>query len=205
MSTVEQPRRADAVRNRQRIVEAATTCFAEQGTNVQMQDIARAAGVGVGTLYRHFPAKTDLLRALAQDFFNHLVEVGRSVMEEETDPKTAFAKFLERGAARQARNRALHDVMATDGELMRVVAADKDELWEVVTELVTRGQEAGALRKDLLPQDVPMMACTLARVMRWDLDGPPSCWPRFLAIMLDGVRPGATSELPPWDEAVPIP
>ncbi|MDQ2675627.1 MAG: TetR/AcrR family transcriptional regulator, partial [Actinomycetota bacterium] len=97
--------RADARRNREAIVEAARELMATDGTDAQMDDIARAAGVGVGTVYRHFPTKDDLVHALADLRFERLAEYAREALSE-GDPGQAFERFLRRGAELQVKDRS---------------------------------------------------------------------------------------------------
>jgi AcrR family transcriptional regulator len=89
----ERPLRADARRNRERVLDAARDCFARHGLDAQMDDIARAAKVGVGTVYRHFPTKEALAEAIAADHFDHLAASAREALEN-PDPWEGFSAFL---------------------------------------------------------------------------------------------------------------
>src|SRR5688572_23642779 len=110
----ERPKRADAVRNRAKIVEAAKAAFAETGLDTQMEDVARRAGVGVGTLYRHFPTKDELVRALIVDKMERMAEVAGAALEDEAKgPWEAFAWVLRKGAEQQLQDRALTQVVAS--------------------------------------------------------------------------------------------
>lgn len=193
--------RSDARRNRERVIEAARSCFATQGLDAQMDDIARCAGVGVGTIYRHFPAKEDLLAALANEHFADLERFAREALEE-PDPWTALRTFMQRSARRQAENRAIAEVMATQRDAMRAAAMGNAGLWEALEELVGRGQAAGVLRSDVVVRDIPMLICSAGRAMRQDLDGPPTDPDRFLAIVLDGLRAADVPALPDWDPEI---
>src|SRR5436190_23045316 len=106
------PLRADARRNRERVLTAAREVFAEQGRDAQMDDVARRAMVGVGTVYRHFPTKEALLEALAVDAFERIVVVAREILETIADPWEALTRTLWAGAEILAADRALADAMA---------------------------------------------------------------------------------------------
>src|SRR5919107_6311487 len=103
--------RADARRNHERILAAARDVFAEAGRDVQMPDVARAAGVGVGTLYRHFPAKEDLVRALVQDKVQATIDAAREALTRE-DPREAIEWLVHQHAAKMAESRGLRDAMS---------------------------------------------------------------------------------------------
>ena len=113
--------RADAIRNREAVIEAARALMATEGLDAQMDDIARAAGVGVGTVYRHFPTKDDLIFALAEHRFQRLAEFATEALAEE-DPGPAFERFLYRGAELQATDRSLSEVMRDRPDAMQSAA-----------------------------------------------------------------------------------
>jgi AcrR family transcriptional regulator len=195
--------RADARRNRERVLVAARKLFAQLGKDAQMEDIARAAKVGVGTVYRHFPTKDDLVEALADERFHRLEEKARQCLEVD-DPWQGFSEFMSFSAQVQAADRALSEVMAERPEMMRGVAAESG-LWEPMSALVTRAQDEGAMRRDVVAEDVPTLICGIGRATQ--PAGVPSAinWERLLAIMLDGLRAPAQSKLPPLDPASPRP
>src|SRR5947209_15003913 len=103
--------RADARRNRERVLEAARACFARDGVDAQMDDVAECAGVGVGTVYRHFATKEALVDELARDYFERQVALARDSLEVE-DPWEAFSGYVRNGAALLAENRALAQIAA---------------------------------------------------------------------------------------------
>jgi AcrR family transcriptional regulator len=162
-----------------------------------VDEIARKAGVGVGTVYRHFPTKYALAEAIASDYFAQLAAAAR-VACEERDPWKAFAGFMHEAAAMQAGDLALSQVITAVPEAMREAAQRRDDLHEAIAELVARAQKAGELRKDVVSSDVPMLMCSVGRASRPGEPGP-SDWERLLAIVLDGLRaPGERrSKLPP--------
>jgi AcrR family transcriptional regulator len=184
--------RADARRNRKRIIEASRELFAERGFDAQMDDIARAAGVGVGTVYRHFPNKCDLLEALVHERFEGLAAAAREGIAN-PDPWEGFAGFMAYSAEVMARDRALSEAMFERPEMMRA-GAEGVGMPELLPRLIGRAQEAGQLREEMIWEDVPGLICGMGRALKHGVIGPHEMsWERFLAIVLDGLRaPGAT-------------
>jgi AcrR family transcriptional regulator len=190
------PLRADARRNHEAVVAAARRLFAERGLEAQMPDIAEAAGVGVGTVYRHFPTKEELIEALAADRFERLAESAREALAE-PDAWEAFRGFIQFAAELQARDCALSEVMASRPEMMRAAAEDSG-LMGLTAELVERGQKAGVLRPDIDVEDVPTLICGLGRVTQAGNALPAMRWERLHAIVLDGLRAPGSEEVPPF-------
>jgi AcrR family transcriptional regulator len=193
--------RADARRNREAVLEAARERFSQEGTAAQIDDIARDAGVGVGTVYRHFATKEDLVEALVEARFARIAEYGSDAVEAAgEDPWGAFSDYMHRSVGLQANDRALSQVMSSHPELMRH-HAEASGTWDHVKELVRITKRAGEMRKDADPEDIPMIICGLGLVSERSQagQGPPGTdWKRFLAITLDGLRSrGATKKLPP--------
>src|SRR4051812_31755397 len=187
------PLRADARRNRERVLAAARTVFAEHGREAQMDDVARRAGVGVGTVYRHFPTKEALVQALALDLFGGVLAGARAALEIE-DPWEAFTSALWSGAGILASDRAFTEI-AAEAE-MPITPELVAELNEVYAELVRRAQEAGALRHDLVLDDIPMFMCGIGAATA----NPHRCadaWPGHLSLVIDGLRAtNASDDLP---------
>jgi AcrR family transcriptional regulator len=177
---VERPLRADARRNRERVLAAARAVFAAQGRDAQMDDVARRAKVGMGTVYRHFPTKEALLEALAREQFE-LITVWAREAQEAADPWQAFVDLIWRGAEHQAQDRALMEAVADHKSR---VAAEAVELQECMRRLMERAKAQGAMRLDASGEDVPVMMCGLGCVMQRGGDG----WRRYLELMLDGLR-----------------
>jgi AcrR family transcriptional regulator len=193
--------RADAVRNREAILEAARKLFAAQGMDTQMDEIAAAAKVGVGTVYRHFPNKEDLLDALVAKRFEILAGRAREAVAEakEGDPWTAFRSFIEFSAEFQATDRAHAQSLSSRSERM-ACAAQESGLPDAAAELIGIAQRAGALRKDLAVEDIPALTCSMGSVALAAAEKPRMRWERLLAIWLDGVRAPAGGRLPPIPE-----
>lgn len=188
--------RADAARNREAILAAARERFAEQGTVAQMEDIARDAKVGVGTVYRHFPTKEDLIEALVERRFALVAERGAVAVEHAAEePWEAFVDYLQFSVGLQASDRALSQVMASQPELMQKHAEGSGASDHTI-ELVRIAKKAGVLREDAEPEDVPMVICGLGLVTESQINSPKMSWRRFLAVALDGLRAPGTSKLP---------
>lgn len=191
----ERAQRADARRNRKRILEVARELFAEHGYDAQIDDIARRAGVGVGTVYRHFPNKLDLLDALIQARFESLSQAARDAIAD-PDPWTGFEGFMRYSAGVMAADRALSEAMFERPEMMRTGAEDVG-MPGLLEELVGRAQKAGELRDEVIWEDVPGLVCGVGRALSEGKIGPlEMSWERYLAIILDGLRAPGTARLP---------
>jgi AcrR family transcriptional regulator len=186
--------RADARRNHKAIIAAAKKLFADQGLDAQMPDVAKAAKVGVGTVYRHFPTKEDLIAALAADRFERLAEKAREGIEAD-DPWEGLCGFIRYSAEIQADDRGLCEVMGSRPEVMAdsAFAVGLDELCD---KLVKRAQRSGDLRKDLQWEDIPMIACSLGRITAAEAGPAVGRWPRLVEIVIDGLRAPGSSKLP---------
>ena len=186
--------RADAVRNRAKIVEAAKEAFSERGLETQMEDVARRACVGVGTLYRHFPTKDALVRALIVDKMERMAEAAKAALaDEDADPFESFASVLRQGAEQQERDRALTQVVASQPQsVFREALEEETELSAHMAALVERAQRAGVMRQEVRPDDIPLVMCGCAAVVQNGRD-----WERYLTFILDGFRSPAPE--PPRD------
>ena len=184
--TVERVPRADARRNRKRVLDAARRCMAREGLDAQIEEIARAAGVGIGTVYRHFPTKEHLVEALAMARFERLAELAREALMTE-DPWAGFEGFMRTAALIQSEDRALSEVLTSRPETM-TRAAESVDILGLVSELMGRGQAAGVIRADADPRDVPMLMCALAGTYR----NPHTHPDRYIGIVLDGLRTPGT-------------
>jgi AcrR family transcriptional regulator len=174
------PLRADARRNRERILKAARAVFSAKGRDAHLEDVARRAKVGVGTVYRHFPTKDALLEALAREQFDVLTRWSREA-EEEPDAWAAFHAMIWRGAELQASDRALMEAVA---DFKPSVAEQASGLHASIERLMRRAQAQGKMRADATGSDVQLMMCGLGSVMQMSGDG----WRRYLTVMLDGLR-----------------
>ncbi len=186
--------RADARRNRDAVLVAAYRLFAEHGLDAQIDEIAVAAGVGVGTVYRHFPTKDDLVAALASHRFEKLADAAREALASE-DAWQGFSEYLHFAAKLQVDDHALSQVMTSRPEVMRN-AAEAAGMFELMEALVQRARDQGGLRADFRGEDVPMVVCGLGRVTQVGHTLPYMRWDRLLGIVLDGLRAPGETPLP---------
>ena len=191
MSTVEidipRKQRSDARRNRAKVLAAARRQLSEHGLDTQIEQIAREAGVGVGTVYRHFPTKEALFEALAEDKFEGLARAAREGLEFD-DPWEGFVHLMNYAGRRMADDRGLGEAMDQRPDICGA-AATAAGLPALTAELVERAQAAGTLRSDLTADDIPSLICGLGRAVRAGAEGAPSMsWERYLEIILAGLR-----------------
>ena len=152
--------RADARRNRERILAAAREVFAQEGRGVQMPDVARAAGVGVGTLYRHFPAKEDLVRALVEDKVCAVIDTSREALTRD-DPGEAIEWVVHQNAEKMAASRGLRDAM-TGLDFGDENPWNGDEPRRCAEAVLERARQCGAVRADLTVDDWQALMCGLS-------------------------------------------
>ncbi|MEU8870900.1 helix-turn-helix domain-containing protein [Streptomyces javensis] len=180
------PSRADARRNRARVLAAARSSFAAEGRMVPLGTIAARAGVGAGTVYRHFPSKEDLFEAVIADSVERFVAEGRALAVAE-DPGAAFFGFLERVVGEASLNRALCEAFAREAP-GRIPDAAADgagrEFDEVLSALLRRSQEAGAVRADVEVPDVRALVAGCAAMEQARGPGVGV----LTAVMCDGLR-----------------
>jgi AcrR family transcriptional regulator len=179
--------RADAVRNREKVLEAARAEFAERGYDAQMEDVARRAGVGVGTVYRHFETKESLVEALLLQRFGESLEFTREALARvDDDPWDAFSSVLHKAADQAVRDRAFADVVVN--ELRSTTALDglMNELQATMGELIERARAQNAVRDDLQTQDIPALMCGICQVGAMH----PAGVDRYVEIVLAGLRGG---------------
>jgi AcrR family transcriptional regulator len=176
--------RADARRNRDRILAAAAEAFSAYGSEAQMDDVARAAGVGIGTVYRHFPTKEALLADFVRRKFETFAANAREALEAGGDPWDAFAGLLRRNAEFMARDVAVQQALAGSPASWKVATEAREELFTLGAQLVERAKRAGQLRADFTVDDIPLIMCGVSSTMAaGDFD-----WRRHLELSLDGLR-----------------
>ena len=187
LTTGDKPLRADARRNRAHVLEVARAAFAECGTELPMEELARRAEVGVGTLYRHFPNKEALLDALLLDHMTASVARTREALAQE-DAWEAFREQVLAAAEMQAQDFAYCELImsrkaVSDSE---AVAVARSQMEAEMTKLISRAQEAGGLRRDFTIADVPVLFASIAGAIR--AAGPDGRWRRQVEFALDGLR-----------------
>jgi AcrR family transcriptional regulator len=183
------PLRADARRNREKILVAAAQAFGESGLDSQVEDIARRAGVGVGTVYRHFPTKDALVTALADAHFERLADTVEATHAEGGEPWEVFAKAIWRAAEPAASDLAWCEIVAghrnagqggpLPGQLRLATATDA---------LIARAKDAGVMRPDAQVHDIQAIMCGLGHIATAQREGAALDWRRYLTIALDGLR-----------------
>lgn len=191
--TSSRPPRADAVRNRELLLTAAADEFAERGLDASVADIARRAGVGKGTVFRHFATKDDLISAIVLDRVNALNAVGERLLDA-PDPGAALLEFLT-VAARQRQQRDL-SFLQEAGELNAEAARSRVRMYQLVDTLVDRAREHGVVRADITGTDVILLMCAPNYVTSYVPDAAPDLWERYLAIIFDGLRAEGARPLP---------
>jgi AcrR family transcriptional regulator len=191
------PLRADAARNRKLLLSAAADEFAERGLDASVADIARRAGVGKGTVFRHFATKDELIAAILIDRMTALSDLGERLADA-ADAGEALREFLT-AAARQRQERDL-SFLAEASESMAEVARARDRMLAAIDRLVARAREHGAVREDVTAADVFLLMCAPNYVAGYVPDASPDLWLRYLALIFDGLRPEGAHPLP---EAAP--
>jgi AcrR family transcriptional regulator len=195
--------RKDVARNRALLIAAADEVFTERGADATLDDIARHAGVGVATAYRHFENKHALLAAMFEDRLNKILEMMLDA-DALPDPRESFEAFVYGIAAMQAHDRGMREVMRTDHGIDKV-SAIRQRVQPIALRIVSRAQAAGILRPELEPNDIPMVLWMTGAIS--DYTGPVSSelWRRYLDFMLDGMLaeslPRRTISVPALDEA----
>ncbi len=187
----EKPLRKDAARNHAALLEAAKAAFAADGIDVPVEEIARRAGVGVGTVYRHFPTKDDLVHAIVEQ---RLTEFDRCAGEAlgTADP---VRSFFEQAVAIQARDRAFKEVVSARLRTHAVSPARK-RLLRTLRLLVRHAQAAGTTRDDVTAQDLVLLLVATGRLVEVTEEGTPGLWRRYVGLLLDGLAPAAARRLP---------
>jgi len=193
------PLRADAARNRAKILDAAREVFSEHGRDAQMDEIARRAGVGVGTVYRNFPTKQSLAIAIVEQRFDAICTWVRAEMLPDPDPWRALERSFQWCAEMQTRDRGYAEIVGTlagsspaehlSGGPLGPSPEQVESLLQLTAEWVARAKAAGVVRADLRASDMPPLYAALASIVQAGvLD-----WRRSIEIVLDGLRPQAAS------------
>ena len=187
-STEGRPLRRDAELNRQQILQAARAAFAERGVEVTLDEIAQRAGVGVGTIYRRYANKDELIDELYEDIVAEIATVAEAALAH-ADPWKGLTDFLEQSLARQASNRALKDLLPGGSQRGRErVARARERVAPLVSQLFERAKQSGRLRPDVTESDMATIVMMLGAVIDSTRTTQPDAWRRYLGIVLDGLR-----------------
>jgi AcrR family transcriptional regulator len=185
MSTDQRTLRADARRNRARIISAGRELFARDGPEAQMDEIAARAGVGIGTVYRHFPTKEALLTEMVRERFQEFAEIA-TLAEDTCDPHEVLGTVMLRSAEAVEGDSGFQLAMMGSSELeWEGIEEQKAALATVLTRIIRRAIDAGAVRGDFTFEDFGMVMCGITSTMYFQ---PGSAdWRRHLAIVLHGI------------------
>lgn len=189
------PLRKDAERNRQRIIDAAREVFAEQGAHAPVEEIAKRAGVGMGTLYRRFPDRTELVEAVFLERAQRYLDAANESLRHE-DAWQGFRSYLERLCAMQADDRLVTDVLTLTLPTSPTLQQLRKRLYATQNRLIRAAKRQGGLRPDFVPEDVVVLLVANSAIVRAVGDEVPESSPRFLALTLDALRTDRPSPLP---------
>ncbi|MCD0484245.1 TetR/AcrR family transcriptional regulator; helix-turn-helix transcriptional regulator [Streptacidiphilus sp. ASG 303] len=189
------PLRRDARRNRERLTAAAAEVFAEQGLDAPLDEIARRAGVGNATLYRHFPDRAALVGAVFRGVLADTARAGEEARRSE-DAWAGLTAYLERIFAGLAADRGANDLMTTGIPGVAALEVLHAENRETVSLLAARAQAQGAMRDDVNAEDLLFSFAALGRAVPALTAAAPDAWRRYLALLLDGLRAGGPVPLP---------
>lgn len=201
--TGDRPLRRDAVRNRARILVAAREVFAARGLDATLDDVAAHAGVGVGTVYRRFPGKAELVQTLFEESMATCADLAEAALAE-ADPAEALVGLVEALAERHATDHGLRDVMSGETFGHDRIEASRRRLDAAVREVIVRAQRSGDVHPDLDAGDFPVLMTMISAVTDLGRDVDPDLWRRYVPLLLEAIRPrpGTPRRLthPPLDD-----
>lgn len=186
------PRRADAIRNRALILEAAEAVFSEQGSGASVAEIAQRAGTGKGTVFRHFTSKDELLAHVMLARLDKLIDDGEQ-LEATVGNGQALYDFLELGAGRQQEDFA---PFLTAPGIAEQLQGAQQRFFELMERLAADAHRVGTLRSDMSGADVAALMCAPGHVAQMAGSDDPNLWRRYLTIIIDGLRPVGASFRP---------
>ena len=187
--------RVDAERNRQRIVATAREVFAELGLDVPMEDIAKRAGVGVGTLYRRYPTRADLIAAAFEAKMTAYADAARQALAD-PDPWQGFCGYVQQICAMQAGDRGFTTVLTMTFPTAKQFEDARARAFADFTTLIDRAKAAGKLRSDFVTEDMPMFLMANAGVLTATADAAPDTWHRLVGYLLQACATPAAQPLP---------
>jgi AcrR family transcriptional regulator len=187
--------RADAVRNREAVLSAAQEVFAEAGLDAPLEEIARRAGVGIGTLYRRFPCREQLVSAALIDKITAYADAAERALAE-PDPWAGFSGFVQRICAMQAGDRGLSDLLLITLAPGQQLEAIRERANRSVIALIDKAKAAGRLRADMVGEDLLLMLIGNRAIAAAAGGDAPRALPRFVALMLDAFEPHPGTSLP---------
>ncbi len=191
----ERPLRADAERNRCRLLEAAREVFATRGLEVSMDDIARAAGVGVGTAYRRFRSREEIVAALFDERISQMEELAARAAQD-PDAWRGMTSFFESSLQMQVEDRGFKELLFSSVDGRERITRMRARIITVIEALVQRARDSGDLRSDVDVSDLTVLSFMVGAVVDFTSEVDPGLWRRYLALLLDGLRAGSASPLP---------
>ncbi|MEU2266037.1 TetR/AcrR family transcriptional regulator [Streptomyces olindensis] len=197
------PMRSDAERNRGRIIAAARTVFGREGLNASMASVARETGVGIATLFRHFPAKEDLVAAVFADRMEAYAQATAKALAN-PDPWDGFSGYVWEVCAMQAVDRGFADVMTMSFPGAQALEALRAEAYQGFLKLISRAKDSGQLSEDFTSRDLVLLLMANAGVLSATGDAAPDAWRRLVAWMIQSFQAPARGPLPdpPEDAAL---
>jgi AcrR family transcriptional regulator len=189
------PLRSDAQRNRELLLAAARELFAGRGVDVPLEEIARRAGVSVGTLYNRFPSRAELVEAVFTDRMATIAELAEKAATAD-DPWDGFAGYLTGICELQAADRGFNEVAARVPATLPATQRLRETALAALTEVFDRAKRAGALRTDVTVEDLAFVVWGISRTVEMTADVAPRLWQRHLGLLLDGFRATAAHPLP---------
>jgi len=189
------PLRKDAQRNRAALLDAARSAFAEEGLDAALEGIARRAGLAIGTLYRHFPTRMDLVGVIIAEKKRAWIEAAQAAVEMEP-AWDGLVFFLERVCELQAGDRAFNDIASMRFPQAPRIEAARKRAYDLSCRIIERAQAEGSLRTDITAEDLAFIVWAHTRVSEATHAIDPLAWRRYLALTLDGFRASAAHPLP---------
>ncbi|MEU3986546.1 helix-turn-helix domain-containing protein [Streptomyces sp. NPDC026672] len=193
--TSQKPLRADAARNRERILDAARELFEQRGLDAPLDEVATRAGVGAATLYRRFPSRESLVEAVLLEKMELWLTATEAALENE-DPWGAFCGLMDWLCATMAADRGFSDLISIRLPLSDKATHLRERGEQATALLIRRAQDAGRLRTDFVMEDVLLFLTANAGVMQVTQADAPHAWRRLLAYLLEGCRSDRTGPLP---------
>lgn len=187
--------RADAQRNRERVLEAARTVFAEHGLEASTNEIARRAGVGVATLFRRFPTRDDLVAAAFEEKMHGYAQAIEEALAD-PDPWHGFCGYIEQICRMQADDRGFADVLTLTFPTAKAFEEERDRSAAALRELLERAKATGRLRADFAHQDVPLILMANAGVVTATRCAAPEAWRRLVGYLIQAFAAEAAQPLP---------
>ncbi len=188
--------RADAERNRLKIIEAAQALFAERGIDVTMEEVAREAGVGVATLYRRYPTRAELVGNAFESKMNQFATGARKALDD-PDPWHGFCTYILSLCSMQSTDRGFSDALTMAFPSVKRFEAARTQAFNDFSALTKKAKAAGALRDDFSPEDLPILLMANAGVLAATGEAAPRSAPRLIAYLLQAFAAPGAGRLPP--------